>query len=57
MSVKWPLIYQHAGPVGWYRVKTVTGDRFMMMVNMDDILVSMPYFSYAHFSDQEPELV
>lgn len=57
MGVKWSLIYEKAGPIGWYKVSTPNGDRYMMMVTMDDILVSMPYFSYAYLEKEKPETV
>jgi len=57
MSVKWPMIYRKSGPLGWYVVHTPFGMRYMMMVNMDDILVSLPYFSYASITDKVPEVI
>lgn len=57
MGVNWPLIFSKAGKFGWYRVETPSGSRYLMMVNMDGILVSLPYFSYAYLTEKEPEKV
>lgn len=57
MKIKWPLIYEKAGKPAWYKVHTPRGMKFIMLVKMGDVLVSMPYFSYALMHDDVPEQV
>lgn len=57
MGVNWSMIYRKSGPLGWYAVHTPFGKRYMMMVNMDDILVSLPFFSYGALTKKEPDVL
>ena len=57
MGVNWSMIYRKSGPLGWYAVHTPFGKRYMMMVNMDDILVSLPFFSYGALTKNEADVV
>ncbi|MDY0343079.1 MAG: peptidoglycan bridge formation glycyltransferase FemA/FemB family protein [Lentimicrobium sp.] len=57
MKIKWPLIYEKADKPLWYKVNTPYGMKFIMLVNMGDVLVSMPYFSYALIQNKVPDKV
>ncbi|MFH1120036.1 MAG: peptidoglycan bridge formation glycyltransferase FemA/FemB family protein [Bacteroidota bacterium] len=57
MSVNWNYLYTDQNPPLWYRVDSEKGMRYLLMVDMDGILVSLPYFSWALFTDQKPEVV
>ena len=57
MKIKWPLIYKKTDNPLWYKVNTPSGLKFIMLVNMGDVLVSMPYFSYSLIQDNVPAKV
>jgi len=54
MSVNWNMVYADRCQPLWYRVDTEKGVRYLLMVDMDGTLVSMPYFSWALFSRETP---
>jgi serine/alanine adding enzyme len=41
----------------WYRVVSGKSMRYLLMVDMDGTLVSLPYFSWALLTEQKPEIV
>ncbi|MDD3743904.1 MAG: peptidoglycan bridge formation glycyltransferase FemA/FemB family protein [Lentimicrobiaceae bacterium] len=57
IQINWPLIYKETSKPLWYRVNMPTGIKYIMLVKMDDTLVSMPYFSYANLQSETPEKV
>lgn len=56
-KVKWTHLYIKNNPPLWYRVETISGTRYILMVDMDGTLVSLPYFSYAMLTGKKPENV
>ena len=54
MPVNWNLIYGEQNKPLWFRVDTVKGPRFLLMVNMGGTLVSLPYFSWALMRKEVP---
>ncbi len=57
MKVNWPLLYSKNNPPTWYNVETKHGTRYILMVDMDGTLVSLPYFSWALLTHEKPSIV
>lgn len=55
MAVNWIHLYSKVSPPLWYRIDTPRGPRYILMVDMDGTLVSLPYFSWAMYTGQTPE--